>query len=329
MRITSIKQDETHVDDGLRCVEMRSLNRVVVIAGANGSGKTRLLNRVQKGGAHGSRSNRFAHGFELEGSKEEYKDINLRPIRFISTQPSLADSMKMTPEAVLKAAITATEVYQKHDFANVAVPYVKHVQDKWWNSRHPDSNIDLAQKEEHRQRYEALANLIYTCLGEQLERDFNSNEPTLFGKTIVEALLSDGQRRLLLWAIDLHARGDRIGNRILILDEPETHVHGEALIEAVNRIIAASPNGQVWIATHSVPLIAAIYKCHLDELSFYCMENGATNYSVESPEVVLKSLLGGEDNIRALREFVDLPEVFANNRFAAQCLCCCTSVRLW
>ena len=321
MQISAIIQDDTHVADGLRKIEMRGLKRIVVVAGSNGSGKTRLLHRVEQGGKVATRANRFAEGFEYSGPSGELKDINMMPIRFISTQPNLADSMNMTPASVLASAKTATLLYQKNDFANVALPYVKHVQDKWWNSRHPDSKIEAKVAKGNLQSYENLVSLITACLGEELDRDSNSNEPTLFGRTIVEASLSDGQRRLFLWAVDLHARGAKIDNRILILDEPETHLHGEALIATVDRIIAANHGGQIWIATHSVPLIASIYKNHIEDLSFYCMRNGETDYSVESPEIVLSSLLGGEANIRALREFVDLPDVFANNRFAAQCLC--------
>jgi SAM-dependent methyltransferase len=104
------------------------------------------------------------------------------------------------------------------------------------------------------------------------------------------------------------------------MDEPENHLHPEAMISTIDRIIDANDKGQIWIATHSVPLIAAIYKKHAANVSLYFMDNGEISYASEKPEKVLKSLMGGEQNIEALREFIDLPEVFATSRFAAQCL---------
>lgn len=50
------------------------------------------------------------------------------------------------------------------------------------------------------------------------------------------------------------------------------------------------------------------------------MDKGKVSFASEQPDKVLNSLMGGESNIAALREFIDLPEVLAINRFAAQCL---------
>jgi hypothetical protein len=104
------------------------------------------------------------------------------------------------------------------------------------------------------------------------------------------------------------------------MDEPENHLHPESMISTVERIIEANSGGQLWIATHSVPLVASLFSKHSDDLSLYFMHNGSISFASAQPEIVLRSLMGGENNIAALREFIDLPEVFATNQFAAQCL---------
>jgi SAM-dependent methyltransferase len=52
----------------------------------------------------------------------------------------------------------------------------------------------------------------------------------------------------------------------------------------------------------------------------YFIEDGKVSYAGREPERILISLMGGSPNVQALREFVDLPELFANARFAAECL---------
>jgi predicted ATPase len=66
MRIKSIRQGSFPYNDGLSTIDIRGLNHIVIVAGANGSGKSRLLQRVQKGGHPGYQSLWEGHGFELE-----------------------------------------------------------------------------------------------------------------------------------------------------------------------------------------------------------------------------------------------------------------------
>ncbi len=203
--------------------------------------------------------------------------------------------------------------------SGVALAYIRRAQDLWWNSTHPNCTESEAIRKDKVTSYLALQSLIQTVLGDTLDFD-NDFNPTLFGKPIFKASLSDGQRALLLWCIALHAQGGKLNELILVMDEPETHLHPEAMISMIERIIDANPNGQLWIATHSAPLIASLYSNWSDDLSLYFMSKGTISFASEQPEVVLTSLMGGQKNIAAMREFIDLPEVFATNRFASQCL---------
>jgi hypothetical protein len=92
------------------------------------------------------------------------------------------------------------------------------------------------------------------------------------------------------------------------------------MIQTITRLIDANANGQVWIATHSVPLIAALFSQYPDDISLYFMQDGSPIYAGREPEQILLSLMGGEENIGALRQFIDLPELLAVNRFGAECL---------
>ncbi len=224
----------------------------------------------------------------------------------------------MPPAQATENAASAQIPGAEH-LSSAAVPYIQRVQNHWWNSTHQESQELQSVRREKIRQYEALRELIVTVLGERLDRDLDNN-PTLFGKAIAQASLSDGQKALLQWCIALHAQGVKLADLILLMDEPENHLHPESMISTIDRIIDANPNGQLWIATHSVPLIASLYSNRSDDVSVYFMRNGSLSFASEQPELVLKSLMGGEGNIAALREFIDLPEVFATNRFAVQCL---------
>jgi predicted ATPase len=43
-----------------------------------------------------------------------------------------------------------------------------------------------------------------------------------------------------------------------ILDELENHLHPSVTIELLERITAAAPQAQIWVATDSIPLLAYI-----------------------------------------------------------------------
>ena len=66
MRITSITHARDACDDGLAPISMHGLKRIVVLAGANGSGKSRFLARVKHGADPYQQDNALGKGFTLE-----------------------------------------------------------------------------------------------------------------------------------------------------------------------------------------------------------------------------------------------------------------------
>jgi predicted ATPase len=314
MRIKSIQQDSNAHNDGLSTIDIRGLNHIVIVAGANGSGKSRLLQRVKMGGQPRHQTHIYGNGFELE-----FDSQSSTPVSFVSKNLDFSSNPASIPRNQILEFAKQAENPGMDDFGKFILPYIQGVQDKWWNATHQNSHEDQLIIKEKIECYESLRELIHIVLEKKLERDYDNNS-MLFNKPIFEAGLSDGQKLLLQWCTALHSQGSQLSELILLMDEPENHLHPEAMISTIDRIIKANDKGQIWIATHSVPLIAAIYKNHAADVSLYFMDNGEISYASEKPEKVLKSLMGGEQNIEALREFIDLPEVFATNRFAAQCL---------
>ena len=195
--------------------------------------------------------------------------------------------------------------------------YLHTIQTRWREATHPSFTDE--SKDEDISSYESLQSIIRALLGVSLGRD-RHGFPTLFDERISEASLSAGQIALLKWAIVLNAQGASLNDVIVTIDKPENHLHPEAMIHAISKIIDTDTDGQVWIATHSVPLIAAVTSRYPDDTSLYFVNDGGVKFAGRQPEKILLSLMGGEPNLEALRQFIDLPELFAANLFAAQCL---------
>jgi predicted ATPase len=80
------------------------------------------------------------------------------------------------------------------------------------------------------------------------------------------AELSDGTLRYLLWVAALLTPRPPL---LMVLNEPETSLHPDLLPALARLIIRASEDTQVWVVTHSNPLIAALDQhpdCHSIEL---------------------------------------------------------------
>lgn len=354
MRISKIDQRRYDFGDGLGPLLLDGLKKVVVLSGPNGSGKSRVLSRLHnldgclldgRGnesllhqfwpentveglcrpnlnsfiGHDKGRTNVFSLGvFHVLGANRTPNVDPMRTVGFVSQALRLRDPYNETRSVATQLARQATEPGASH-LSESTLAYIEQTQLCWWNARHPDYDDPQRPPDLAVEEYERLRDLLRIVLKVELSRDANGRA-TMFGKPIIEAALSDGQRALLQWCVALHAQGQTLRDMILLMDEPENHLHPEAMIDTVSRIIDAATDGQVWIATHSVPLLAALFHHHPDEVTLFFMDQGMAYYSGRSPEKVLNSLMGGEKNVQALREFVDLPTAFASSRFAAECL---------
>lgn len=72
--------------------------------------------------------------------------------------------------------------------------------------------------------------------------------------------LSAGERMLLTWAVFLHGYASRLRDAVLFLDEPEVHLHPAMtgrLLERLFQPDVLGERGQVWMATHSPSVLLA------------------------------------------------------------------------
>ena len=195
------------------------------------------------------------------------------------------------------------------------IPLIQQILETYFNITHPMAKFSEQEIETATTDYERLQSIINSFLGVKIGWDKHSYS-TLFDKPIAQAELSAGQKVLLQLCVAIFAQGGTLSNHIIFMDEPENHLHPSAVIDLLDEIQKQNPKGQIWIATHSIPLLS-----HFETSSLWFVENGVVKHSGKKPELVLRSLLGDDDRIQKLRDFTSLPSELARNRFTFECLC--------
>lgn len=243
----------------------------------------------------------------------ENNQQNVAVVDFVPNRIELEDWANQTEQQWMQKANQATTIGVSN-LHQATIPLIQKVTRTWFNCIHL-KNIPQEKKDIATANYERLKSLVKSFIGSEIELDENAHS-TLFGKPIAQAQLSAGQRVLLQLCVAIYAQGGSLENYIIFMDEPENHLHPSAVIDLLDIIREHNPNGQIWIATHSIPLLS-----HFDAFSLWFVEDGVVKHSGKKPELVLRSLLGDEDRIQKLRDFTSLPSELARNRFTFECLC--------
>lgn len=377
MQITKINipsEQTEHV--GLKAIEMKKLGQMVLIAGKNGSGKTRLLNKIKNTLANKPSAseiyninNNTKHNLrnieietqniknyesqakkvletslEFERINKEIKnaktlidkewqsqiDINNKRINwdfietseilefykiidFVPKRLELTDVSDLGKSQLSRYASDINSVGVEH-LPQGTFAKIQQIQNRWWSATHQNTQVSEEERNKAIEDYNNLKDLVQKFLNTELGRNLD-DEATLFGFPLGRANLSDGQKVLIQFCLAIYSQKTALKDLILFMDEPENHLHPSALLEAIDRIKEFVTNGQIWIATHSINILA-----HYDPSYIWYIENGQIDYAGRIPEKVLAGLMGSEEEIAKLSEFLSLPAEFASNRFAYESL---------
>ncbi|NJK32663.1 MAG: AAA family ATPase [Deltaproteobacteria bacterium] len=158
----------------------------------------------------------------------------------------------------------------------------------------------------------ALAGLDLSC--EPPEPRYPRGHARLSGRAVNLEELSPGQRLLLRWIELVHDEVDDVRDTILFIDEPEQSLHPGLLIATLEKLRGLRP-AQIWVATHSLPLLA-----HIGHENIHYVSNGSAQWAGNKTLMVQKGLLGGDQGVSRLRAFLGDAETLAFHHFVAQCL---------
>ena len=339
-------------DVGLQEIKMLKLGCFVALAGKNGSGKSRILNKLDW--YSGQRNDYTKDSANIDRNILTYRErihnlpdddlsqanshgelnrlsnqrtiaseriiSNITPafgvLHFLPKKLELVDS-RQSSKASLQGYYDSAKSSTFEHFHSLCFSYIQKVQDRQLNVTHPNNSFELSIKQEAVQEYENLNSLLKLLLQAELGRTID-DDVTLFGKPLADTGLSDGQKVLIQLAVALHAQKGKLDNTVFILDEPENHLHPSVVIEFLEKLTDIAKSSQFWIATHSVPLLA--YIAHKEPMSIWYVEDGKVSNAGSKPEQVLQGLLGDDEQIGNLSAFTSLPAQFATVRFAMECL---------
>lgn len=353
-------------------LQLRDFGQCVVIAGKNGSGKTRLLTllagvarkyvtpearrqaefnieqtlqAVQDYQAHIQRIE--THGLrdgENPGQPEQFqRELAAREAQIQrERQPlAIADALTMSGEGLPKGVFfvpksTAlsdpadgreSEANQQAsqfasgldaEGAHIGAPaYARAVMRAATNER--GARVRTLKTDKHDAETEPMA-AFTSLLGDDVRFELGETQNLkVEGLTErYESLLSEGQRVLFQLACMLHARQASLKHCIVFLDEPENHLHPAVLNDLVDRLRDVLTDGQIWIATHSVPLVAHLSATDPDCLWF--AEGGKFSRAGRAPGKVLNSLLGGPVGAARVHDLTLLASRYASFLLLRQCL---------
>ena len=302
---------------GFKKLDLRGLGSVVLLAGKNGSGKSRLLklltqyqkvqDKNQKGEYLSDEEKEILDYVQPElmgkdGQKIEIKEYT--KINFLNY--SQYDVPLQSPDRFPTYVISkAKENLAKCDFEESALDallYLKYLIKHYRYDPDSDEENDL----------NALNELLEALLGQQLNS--LDGEPSMFGLPLNEMQLSPGQQYLLRMCIALHCNKVK-NNSILLLDEPETHLHPDALLNLIYQLQTRFQLDQIWIATHSVALLSRFNTSDI----WHMTEQTAKKLGSKSGPL-MESLLGELSQRVQLQDFIGAPVSFACNEFAYECL---------
>ena len=234
-------------------------------------------------------------------------------VYFVPKKLELRDSYNYAKRHMHTSASSIDKVGVAHlpegTFAKIQI-----IQDRWFNVTHPNFQISDDEKRHAILDYEKLNNLISIFFNTLIGRT-TDGEATIFGFPLGKSKLSDGQIVLLQFCLAIFSQESSLNDLVLMMDEPENHLHPSVIIKVLDKIIECNPDGQIWIATHSIPLLA-----HFDLSQIWFVDNGRVNYAGKIPNIVLSSLLGDENEIAKLQDLMSLPAQFATSRFAFESL---------
>lgn len=252
-----------------RSPPLTDLGRVVILVGKNGAGKSRYLRLVRDLLATAPRAAEERAALLLDPSLENVAAKNQR----LAALDRLLESGGILVDGPAgPTGPTARDLYldltfhrdadgRRHGRFWEAYQSISDVTERaaraLFNAQHPKlaaspAIVDASRDAE--QLNATLALLLEKTIEPEVDPSSGAVHALLGGRRFNAAELSSGERILMTWAVLLHAHAAPIHDAILFIDEPEVHLHPDAMTRVLSRLASErvlGPRGQLWMATHS------------------------------------------------------------------------------
>ncbi len=313
MRITSLQLTKNPTENGLRMHsrmggQLASLERIVFLTGGNGSGKTRLLRLIESEIHHtktGTKNPECIFRIFKKGKEKTLTQTDAQSLHVINY--SHFDAKLQTPNNFSPYIIhRAKEKLKQCNYEETALNSLLYLHDL------------AALSDDNQEKFLEFVTTLHD-FGIKLSWDEEKNELNFFGQSLKTAALSPGQIYILRVVIGCYVH-QKTNVDIILLDEPETHLHPNMQIKLLNLFLEKFPQAQLWIATHSLELLS-YFITNREDATVVFLESGEIRDILRSnSEPILRSLLGSNETQSAVQQLFQDPIQYACNQFSIQCL---------
>jgi len=264
--------------------ENYTFSDINIVVGANGSGKTRFLNAIK----------------EIYSSNQ---NINIIYGYF----PSLSDRRVMLNEGNLE--LPENTIYDSIYLDEISfLDFFKEIELQ--NEKFLKELLDF-QSQRQKTLGENVLKVLHDVFFDLTEKEIMVENKKIYikeksgnTKTFSDAisLFSPGELMLLYMAIFISVQQKSKENSILILDEPECHLHPKALVSFVKLLTKSSLFKEIWIATHSIFLVPEF---EFENIVYISNSNVVKRTSLMYKNV-LSEMLAPNNDINAFFSSLDL-----------------------
>lgn len=311
---------------------MTDLGNIVVLAGSNGSGKSRVFKlltqhiqsqireeRSEETIAQGEKANISMDVMGKNGQKKlslaHWKDTEI--LNYSQYNQPLQRPGKFTPY-VLEQTVQRLKSCDFETTAKDALLYLRYLSEI---SETAFLKENLETKDDHPvpcSEFQKFQKFLLEMSQLTLDRKVNEDksiQTTLCGEALEHCHLSPGQQYLLRMSVALYCNQVAEKDFILLLDEPETHLHPEAMWKLVSHIQTHFNHGQIWIATHSIALLS-----QFDPSDIWHITPNKIRRLGSHSDVLIQRLVGEEERRRRFYQFISSPDWFACYEYCIECL---------
>lgn len=277
----------------------------VVLTGGNGSGKTRLLNLIMAALSKPDdlKQIELYIADEQEDVRKYTKEDSIQIVNFSHYDAILQSAKAFSPYVIGMAK----EVLKKCNYEETALNALLVIQ-------------DMAYGYSERFRDGVEFDNFRKFAGEwfRIELAKTTEGVRLFGFDPEDAGLSPGQQYLLRIAIACYFNNSH-EDLAIVMDEPELHLHPEAMISMITKMREKFSCAQFWIATHSVELISYLLSAG-EDTTVLCLNQRKINELRSDSTIILDSLLGNSDERLHIQQFYNSSDEYACLCFITECL---------
>ncbi|MCR5534310.1 MAG: ATP-binding protein [Bacteroidaceae bacterium] len=225
---------------------------VNILSGANGMGKSTILNRVIIHLLNIDKEERQADGVKLVYDIEGADCVDFDVIRSFDPPVLSGEIINKVTDMKLQTALDYHLYHLQRRYLDFQVN-LSNKMVELFTTHDPNAQEKAQELAEQKKHFQDLVDRLFKDTGKTIVRDKNEIFFTSFEEIIPVYKLSSGEKQMLIILLSVLVQNKR--PHVMFLDEPEVSLHIEWQQQLVDLIRDLNPNAQIILTTHSPAVI--------------------------------------------------------------------------